>query len=91
MPFGRRRARGLALVRMAASGQVHHPAGDVDGVVAEPLVEAGHRGQIHGYGQAHLSGGQFGDQRGVQTVQVDVAIGECVYGGAVALYQAPAA
>ena len=46
----------------AAGHQRRHPSGQVDRVVAEALVEAGHHGQLDGHRQGHRAGHQLGGQ-----------------------------
>ena len=53
--------------------EVDDPAGDVDGVVAETLVEASHQCHLHRHRQRHPARGQFGYQAGVQLVHLVVA------------------
>ena len=49
-------------------------AGQVDGVVAEALVEPGHHRQLDGDGQGHGAGHQLGRQRDVQVVELVVDV-----------------
>ena len=41
------------LLRGLGSGQVDHPAGDVDGVVTKTLVEPRHQRHLHGHRYRH--------------------------------------
>ena len=77
------RARGLrapgrstpeGLEASAAGGQGGHPPGQVDGVVAEALVEAGHHGQLHGHGQWHGPGHHLHGEAHVEVVHLVVEV-----------------
>ena len=69
-------------------GQVAHPAGDIDGMVAKPLVKARHQRHFDRHRARHPAGGEFGHQAGVQLVHFVINPGQGRPGGAVPLVPA---
>ena len=56
------------------SDQGGHPPGQVHGVVAEALVEAGHHGQLDGHRERHRPGHHLGGQGDVEIVELVIEV-----------------
>ena len=62
----------MAPLRVVSS-QIPDPMGDIDGVVAETLIEPGHQGHIHGHRQLGLARSQLRREVGVEVVHLVIA------------------